>query len=447
MLGHLVPAFADDLCRSSASFDLSAIIAAVGRDYLAWSGRVPVWLLSYSLFALGDTGRWLIDLASAAGLAITCWLAIDLARGERRPALAVDLAALVTIVTLLWFIPHRFGEFMLWKSGAIQYLWACVLALILVRATTIEMLEDGRAWPLSAHPAALVVLALVCGLWLETLALALVVHWFVLLALVERRGRRFERRWLIGFAALVVGSALLLAAPGNFVRAAPIGYLEPPLARLLMAVEFGWRHVHPALAATFVAFGALTLLNPDRVDVGRRWCRALSLLLVGAVSVLALAGAPVATWSGRTAFSLEFMAIVSTLCLFPAHLFSQDGLPTRWQRLVMPLRLAISAVIAGALTLVVASYIEVRAIYLDVAAQDAARTARVESARRINSGEPLVLAPLAFGTFANTSAGTVNRQWYFARDITVSPGHWRNRCYAEVHGVSGVVLNRGAGSY
>ena len=127
------------------------------------------------------------------------------------------------------------GEGLFWQSGAVGYVLPLALGAILVT----------RAW----HPSALLVSGMVLGGWTETPAL-LLAGWCV--ATLHRPASR----WVL--AGLVLGMALLVAAPGNAHRLVLVG---------------GWKPLPNA-----VALGAATVLDLLGQVVAVPWVAALAAL-------------------------------------------------------------------------------------------------------------------------------------------------------------------------
>lgn len=223
VLGFLVwanietPLWGDDYCEA-IPVGLMEPFALAWRDYFAWTGRFFVTAITYYVISPGPI--WpAIPFAIVNSVIFVCLIrnVIALARNlgvrsavaERPPlASAVDFGL---VALLLWWLPRDIGEVALWKTGAIDYLWAVTGELWVLR----WMLAGNRSsnvW----H----VLFSFVIATFLETIS-ALVSALLVVFCLWCRRTRR---RAPVGLAAgHVIGTVGLLVAPGNFVRAGMLG--------------------------------------------------------------------------------------------------------------------------------------------------------------------------------------------------------------------------------
>lgn len=427
LLNSLVPRFADDYCRYAEAFSVPAITTAVADDYQSWTGRVPVMLVNRTVFSLGDTGIMLFDCVNAIMLALTLLLVIR--RAHLKPVHV--FASLSLLGFLLWFSPHRTGEFLLWKTGAIQYFWGCVIA-----AWVIKPQLDAVVWdkPLNWHPlrtAAYVGLALAGGAWLENLSAAVAAVWLLLLVQVIRQGKKnLPAPMTLGLAGWLAGTALLVAAPGNYQRAGTIGFIDAWPTRLMGTAELMLKNISLEVMACGLVLILLLMISNNRQTLPGRLSVAGYYLLIGGLSVLALVAAPEPTWVGRVVFPFEFFLILALVQLFDPATLSTGKV----QRAVVFACVLLSITTA-------ASFGHTLMTYNRLSAQEAQRGEILAMARSAGATGPVMLPPLYFSDGLTTANGSVNQGAWFARDITPLPSHWRNACYARAHGVRAVVLS------
>lgn len=181
------------------------------RHYFEWGGRVIV-------HAIGQTFLWwgkpVFDvcntLAYIALLLVVYFHAVG--RLVWRPLLLFALNFFIFLFT------PAFGEDFLWLIGAVNYLWGPLLMLSFLLLYRMQL---GRRDPLVGNPVGAVLLGMlgILGGWTnENTAVALVVMIGFFLYFYWREYRRIYLWAAVGLAAAVVGAALCIAAPGNFVR-------------------------------------------------------------------------------------------------------------------------------------------------------------------------------------------------------------------------------------
>jgi hypothetical protein len=138
--------------------------------------------------------------------------------GKRQPAL------LVLIFLLLWFIPrHYFGECVLWHTGSGNYLWCSLIMLLFLTPVCSYYLRpvDKKKpviWCIAFLPA-----GIIAGWTNENMSVAMLFFMFVLLVLLKRENKKIPAWMLWGGVGLAIGCALLLTAPGNYIRSGMVG--------------------------------------------------------------------------------------------------------------------------------------------------------------------------------------------------------------------------------
>ncbi|HEV7264776.1 MAG TPA: DUF6056 family protein [Falsiroseomonas sp.] len=224
------PLWGDDWCRLGLP-DVATVLARTAEEYRGWTGRVGPLLLTY--LALGPGRAVPIPLLEAlnalAFLAILVLLlrlvahATGEAKAER--SFAGSFATWLGAGLMLWWLPRTIGEVALWKTGAINYAWAVALALLL--------LERALAWsaakqrPHGASVAGLALLSAFAATFLEPLAVMLTAMLCGLALLAWRRAVPAAMALSALAAAHLLGTLVLLMAPGNFVRAAEAAVTSP----------------------------------------------------------------------------------------------------------------------------------------------------------------------------------------------------------------------------
>jgi len=436
LLNQQVPLFADDFCRVTVDFDLSAIVQATAGEYQSWTGRFPVIFLNRVFLSAGDTGLVLFNTLNSLCLLLCCYLTIDLCllnANSKNNTSSMLLVAGLCFVFLLWFSPHRFGEVVLWKTGAIQYFWGCVIALIALRPL-IKLISDGQSPNASIY--SVVPYVLVCfigGAWLENLSIAL----FVIFVGLMLFGQFYQRISIpkslgLGCLAWAAGLVLLVAAPGNYARIEVVADTSTFFDKLMPTISHLYTYLSKDILFTYCLFLTGLLVSSDGA-LAKRFLLSFTFLALGVLSLLAMIAAPLHSFVGRAAFPYEFFLIFSVMCLFPHNLLTGRLVQARhtfaWGIVSLPLVVAL-----------LASYGLMFNMYSGVSEQTRARQEVIGLYKMRGMETEIPLPALYFGTLYSTVKGDVNIDRYFARDITTNIDHWKNVCYAKAHHIRSVKI-------
>jgi Family of unknown function (DUF6056) len=342
------PLWSDDYCEA-VPVGFTGPFTFAWHDYFTWTGRVFVTAITYAVISTNPL--WpaiLFDIANAAIFVCLIRHVIGLARhfglpfaeAPRSPlASAVDIGF---VALLLWWLPRDIGEVALWKTGSIDYLWAVTGELWVLR----WMLTGNRGnspWR--------VLFAFAIATFLETIS-ALVSVWLCAFCVwCWRRQRRGPVGLMLGHVA---GCVLLLAAPGNFVRAnaLPSGPFSDHVAGVignLGSLFDVWWIPAMALVALSLMYGG-SVREPagsnaqpdcsgrrgiwDILRAGHGWI----FLVLALVYMLILLALPRPTLAAR----VSFPASIFLIC-YLAALFFQRPVTNRDNRIGVPVLLVLLA--------------------------------------------------------------------------------------------------------
>ncbi|GJL81266.1 MAG: hypothetical protein DHS20C01_09000 [marine bacterium B5-7] len=433
VVNYLIPLFADDLCRAYHDFSLMRAFKAAAKQYMRWSGRYPVMFANYLFFS--GNGSGVVILAILNGVIYTLLGGFLLVRLGAR-SLMGNLVWVIIFSALLWFATRVFGEAILWKTGSVQYLWgvalACVCLLPLVRCSLdLNSSSIGRFKMIGY-----VLLCFLGGMWLEHISVAVAVVGALLFIGVHFiRGGRWPLWAKAGYLSWVVGTAVLIIAPGNYARIEVVGRQEPMLNKLFGVTTHLLYHFDTLVLITIIVFLVIAILTRP-ADIIDRLVIFAAFIATGVLCAYATLGAPVMVFNGRVAFPSQFFFIVAAMALFPSNLFTYDGL-----RVATFTRRILITACALVLTVLVFDARNVFIGYQQIHDQDLARQQRIAEALERGEGD-LTISALYFSKRVNTRGGEVNLGRRFARDITRNPKHFANTCFARYYGLSSVVLGR-----
>tara|TARA_E500000331_G_scaffold355531_1_gene411262 strand:- start:13463 stop:14902 length:1440 start_codon:yes stop_codon:yes gene_type:complete len=447
-----VPRFADDYCRAIPSFLLVDFPGLLLSEYENWTGRIPTIALTYLAMSTEYGLFWfhLLNGVAVSAMLVVVWRQLAHLNHIQR------MACLFLGCSLLWFAPHRLGEVMLWKSGAIGYLWGCVLALVVVHLfwsrLGLHIRASQNPSPRLGAEVLIAILSLIAAAWLEHLSIAIFAAMTLMFAWFQRfRGPIPRGAWLV-FAGWAMGMLFLIAAPGNYVRASQIGYVDDLPLRLLHVISVSWHQLTPlmfltvAYAVTAIVAGYLRFRQVSLVLFP------LLLALIAGLTLVALAAAPSPAVVGRALFPFEFFMIMAALMVTGNLLAARNNEGASWQSsAIHP-----SVVIGGSLCLLVTLVDLTHAglTYHELNLQNTQRDEllRASPARLASTTDDrpaITLPPLRVraGLFHDEHSsrdGSRVAGRIYIRDITPDPAHWRNRCFADAQGISSVILDRSA---
>lgn len=257
LLNCLTPYIADDFTFAYA-FDtgerlhsLPQLLQSLGFHYMQWTGRVVVKFFAQGFTMLPKAVFNLCNAAAYLGLGLVIY---RLAMGRRTGR--YDVVAFALIQAALWEISPAFGQTNLWMCGACNYLWAslgCLAYLLPWRYYLQKPFRSGRGMV-----AGMAVAGLFAGWLSENTSAGMLVCLVLCLAVLLWQRRRPPLWMWAGLAGAVVGFVILIAAPGNYVRA-QVYVDERPLltkyaCRFLECLNMLWDHALPLLLVFAVLY-------------------------------------------------------------------------------------------------------------------------------------------------------------------------------------------------
>ena len=211
ILHRQIPYYNDDfwystnLVTGEPVSSLSDILQSQVWHYMNWGGRVINHGLLQAVLASGELGCDILNVLTTILLGIV----ICLFTGKRDP-----LFFLLAESLIIAFNPSLFYS-MCWESGSVNYLYSSVWIFFYLYLVTRELSEQPRfrgieIWVLP--------LALITGWSNENMGPASFVLTVSVMVYLKYKGRK-NPIWLWeGACMTLLGSALVILAPGNFVR-------------------------------------------------------------------------------------------------------------------------------------------------------------------------------------------------------------------------------------
>ncbi len=241
--------------------------------FLGWSGRWAAVGLELVLLRQIDMMRWYPILLGALVVFHALGLRVfwRMLLGEtvtRRQVLVLTAAAMA----VLWAGLPSPGETYYWICGGVEYQLSISLALLLIGGLVLTRWEELVRWRAWARTAWLSLLAFgVTGMHeLIALMLCMVLASGTAIAFKTRRSTRQGWAWLAVSLSALIGLAVVVYAPGNFLRAAYESGRNPLHGRsiLLNALEVAWSQAWQQLPSwvldvRLLAATLVLVLNPS----------------------------------------------------------------------------------------------------------------------------------------------------------------------------------------
>lgn len=181
--------------------------------WFGWGGRSVAHFFSYFCGMMGDT---FFNFANT--LMFCAYIALIT---SAFPKNTLYPFVVFFLFSLIWFYQPVFGQTMLWRAGACNYLWTTVIVLFFLRII-FQTTERNNAHKL-LKTIGIVLLGILAGWSNEnvtiTCFLGLVVEYFIEWKIKKRKIGAYK---IAGLCGWIVGMVMLFAAPGNYARLAVV---------------------------------------------------------------------------------------------------------------------------------------------------------------------------------------------------------------------------------
>ncbi len=248
------------------------IVDAQVWHYNNWGGRTVAHTIAQAILLY--LSEPVANVLNVAMIVLLAWM-ISAIAGEKK------LAYVTLTVGFLHGLNADWKMSMYWQTGACNYLYTTIIILAFLWFYLQVLERDSeKMQPWLVLPVA--VLGLLCGWTNENMGPAIWVL-TVLVMLVLRREKRHIPLWMpMGSLACMVGSALMILAPGNSVRSAQVaeteyGTLWQMFLRMYSVCKGAWDYLFPVIVVT----AAVVLVNV--AILGNRLQKKDAVLLVGAL--------------------------------------------------------------------------------------------------------------------------------------------------------------------
>jgi hypothetical protein len=218
------------------------------------------------------------------------------------------------VFLLLWYLQPAFGQCVLWITGAANYLFGTLLvALFLLVYRYSGTADNHTRFRRYVLPCLMFVFGVITGWTNENTVAGMLTALLFYLLWQYRQGKKIPLWQITGLAGAICGFALMLLAPGNFVRAEQDG--SPPFSVHLLWLRMATFtdllfHFLGMLMALLAIF--LFIYRRQQAMIRQRLLLALCgiALLVSVYSMLFSPTFPWRSWFGPVSFAIAAAAVV-----------------------------------------------------------------------------------------------------------------------------------------
>ncbi|OAB42996.1 DUF3329 domain-containing protein [Paenibacillus glacialis] len=200
--------------------NLIDIVKSQWNLFFTWTGRNLVHFNLQLLLLMGKGVFNFLNAVMFVSLIFLITLFTKITRFNKKE----DFLSLVFVLFLVWFGLPAFGETIIWEAGAVNYLWVAVVSLVFL--LPYRYLLDGKHLLKDDKKslAIMVILGLLAGWSQENQAIVnvFVVGSFSLYFWLKVKIRTLPKWYYGGLFSVVLGSGILLLAPGNFNRSSTV---------------------------------------------------------------------------------------------------------------------------------------------------------------------------------------------------------------------------------
>ncbi|MDL2214943.1 DUF6056 family protein [Dysgonomonas sp. OttesenSCG-928-M03] len=219
LLNYLYPLYADDwvyLMKMPENIPVQNLMDILHTQYLHYfttGGRIIVHIIAQiQLFIGAPYNDILNSVVYIVFTLLICFIAAGALRSRR-----FDLSLLLCVSLLLWLFIPTYGVTILNTTTSANYLWGTTIILCFIYPYTVYFRRiDSR--DSTSKTVVFFIAGIIAGWTNENMAVAMI--FMILVILFMKKIKREEiTRWSIsGLIGAIIGCAVMLIAPGNYVR-------------------------------------------------------------------------------------------------------------------------------------------------------------------------------------------------------------------------------------
>ncbi len=222
VFNRLFPLFADDWVYSfifeNSFFDhslkpiesVSDIFVSQYNHYFLWGGRNVVHLIDQFLLSINP---FVCDLLNSLAYIALIYLIYAIANYGRK----VNVGVFIFVVCFSWvFIPQLTSN-VFWITGSANYLWGTLILLLFIYPFYTYFLKGEKPDDGIVRIVLMLLFGIVAG-WTNENTVPPILLMIFILGIYLYRKKILPKWMLAGFIGLCIGYAVMVLAPGNYVR-------------------------------------------------------------------------------------------------------------------------------------------------------------------------------------------------------------------------------------
>jgi hypothetical protein len=232
ILNIYTPLIADDFSYSNGIHSFSDIVVSQYNSYFNWGGRCVAHFIAQSWLLVGKP---FFNIANTIVYCVFILLVQFHIKGNMKKP---DFGLFLVLNIFFWFLVPAWGQNFLWLIGSCNYLWTTTIILFFL--VPFRKRQDDPEYKLNIPLSVLFFLVSIFAGWSNensgAAVLFLLIGYFIIKIIKKDKLTLFE---ILGAVGFLIGFFLMIAAPGNYVRAEVIrqmggGYYNDLLLLMLI---------------------------------------------------------------------------------------------------------------------------------------------------------------------------------------------------------------------
>ncbi|OOM78988.1 hypothetical protein CLPUN_17150 [Clostridium puniceum] len=427
ILNCLTPLIADDYAWGYISGtgtrieNLKDILLSMYNFYFNWRGRIGGEFYN-QLFTLA--GKPIFNIFNTIIYIINTLLIYHICIETKK----IKVSLYIGINLLLWFFVQDYGQVMFWISGACNYLWAITPILIIILIFRKYSINQEVIKNNLINTFIICIVGILAGWSSENGSAGMLVILTLYLVYYYFNNIKISTYIISGYIGSLIGYALLIGAPGNFVRkAVEQSAVNTSIIFRIFMITYFW------VAYLFVIFIILSIV----FFIGKRYfdLKKNNSIYQAAIFIIASLGAAYCMIASpispeRTWFSVVVFLIISIGILYDKFDFKAVNVDKN--TILMLRRLVLAVIIFASCNFIV--------MYLDTT------ISTYEIMVQTNQRKQYILNEKAKGNL-DVSVPIISHKYpllaghdamHGLSDITTDPNHYANKAVCNYYGINSI---------
>ena len=292
------------------------IIVSQYNHYLYWGGRNIVHFIDQILLLLSPVTREIINSLAYITFSFVIYRIAN--KGNK-----TNPYLFLVVNLLIWILTPVFPQTVIWITGSSNYLWGTLIILAFVSYYYSFYINEKSANSILKNMLFLLG-GIIAGWTNENSVIALIFILFTLFLYFKIRKIKIPQWTVYGFVGVCIGCAVMLLAPGNFIRSkdthAAFNLIDKPFLDVLhfkaRNVYWIYKYVN-SIGILILIYACLNFIFFCQHKDSRNytaWFGSLLFFAAAHISALAMIGSPI--FPLRAAFCLSSFMIVSICILY-----------------------------------------------------------------------------------------------------------------------------------